>query len=159
MAFNFLAMHLGPSFALRDEFDPVRKYITGESVEPVLEVEGPDGEMGFTVDSRFVTPWHNQPSTRDGWWVLPDRHTLALVARARSISCHVHLFGGRERFLVSLGRVGDDAQTSKELPFFLVANPAPATSDETFGVAAMLERVGSSLPPAEDSSTMVSGVE
>jgi hypothetical protein len=36
MAFNFLSFYIGADAALRAEFDSVRRYISGESVEPVV---------------------------------------------------------------------------------------------------------------------------
>lgn len=143
MAFNFLAHHLGAEMALRPEFDPVRRYITGEEVDPVLEVEDPaGGEAGFTVDTRFVTPWHTNRKMDASSWILPDGHTLALHAYDRVVSCGVHLFGGAEHFRVSLGRVGPDARTGRPLPYFLFASTAPGTGDEFFDAMRRAERKG-----------------
>lgn len=143
MAFNFLAHHLGAEFALRSEFDAVRSYINGENVEPVLEVPAPDGgEAGWTVDTRFVTPWHTNRAMDASPWTLPGGHTLALTAHARDIFCGVHLFDGHEHFKVFLGHVNDDATTSSPLPFFLFASDDPGTADEFFDSFQMLERKG-----------------
>lgn len=118
ISFNFLSYHLGPDFALRDDFDGVRGYVCGSNVEQPVEVTSVDGEVGLTLDERFVHgDWIRGGDRR--LRLMKPGHYVILLAMNRHVCAMVALFGGAISFAVSLGRVGLDAFASKELPAML----------------------------------------
>jgi hypothetical protein len=141
MAFNLLCLHLGPEVALLSEFDPVRRYITGEDVEPVVEVPSVDGgEAGLTVDTRFVDNWFTQPEMRALPSSLQDRHLIWLAAYDREVYAYVDLYG-KFAFKIRLGRVASEIQISKPLPIVL-ATPIGGGGDEILTVEDIVRREG-----------------
>jgi hypothetical protein len=140
MAFNFLADYLGPELALQDEFDGVRDYILGTNVEVPRQVRTATGELGLTVDERYVRLWANVPDL-EHWSVLPGGHTIMLSALDGDAISMVHLYEGRLRVPVRLGRLPPDAPLRRSLPAFFFT-PIGGGGDQTLTLPELLTRRG-----------------
>ena len=95
VAFNVMASKLGPDFALRPEFDPIREYIRGRDVR--LPEVGPDE---IPIDSRFVRfvdPGGEAP-------IPCDAHAVALFGTPYGLCAWVTLYR-TSHFLVRLSPV------------------------------------------------------
>jgi hypothetical protein len=109
MAFNMATAVLGSDVMLREDFDPVRAYIRGEDV-----LEGPavgeNGEVGCTIDYRFVDPWIDRPRAQGA--TDTRVHAITLEVAAGRLYAHVSLFGGLDYFRVRLGPLAEGVKES-----------------------------------------------
>jgi len=95
ITFNVLAMIKGNDFALMDEFDPIRKYITGEEI-----VHDEDSGSDLLVDDRFVQYLaHGTPHV-----VPTESHAVTLLFKADDMTLYgmVTLYKNHS-YIVSLG--------------------------------------------------------
>jgi hypothetical protein len=96
IAFNLMAVRLGTHFALRLEFDPIRKYIIGEDVSHDVPREGE-----VSMDTRFVQQRHGGET-----FVATENHTVLLATQGKTLFALVTLYGEHE-YRVLLGDVDE----------------------------------------------------
>jgi HNH endonuclease len=143
MAFNLLAHYFGADIALGAGFDAVRGYILGRGILPVQQVIASDGEVGLTVDHRFVGPWYRHGPT-DHWCALKGGHTVILNCQLSVVWALVHLFDGAMTFALQLGKLESHARIEGPLPVFLFT-AADGAGDRLMTVEEVIKRVAPGL--------------
>jgi hypothetical protein len=120
-AFNLMALKLGDEFALRTEFDPLRRYIRG------IEIVHPPRAPGqVLVDGRFVAM-----SARGTPPIVPtDEHAITLAYVPPTLYAWVTLYASHN-FVVRLAAVhmSDGVPTTHEFSVVRRGNEALGVQD------------------------------